>query len=109
MKKSKKPCSRDKNKLRNGFSDNLKPVKPLDLSKAKTVNDLVTQMASTSFGARSIGEAANVFYEMVKDKDCFVVLTLSGALTVAKMGLLICDMIDNGLVKAVISTGALPF
>lgn len=104
----------DKNKnsgprsnLRNGFSDNLKLVKPLDLSKVKTVSDLVTQMASASFGARSIGEAAEVLYEMVKDKDCFVVLTLSGALTVAKMGLVICDIIDNGFVGAIISTGAL--
>jgi len=94
-------------KLRNGFSDNLRPVKPLDLSKVKTVNDLVTQMAFASFGARSVGEAADVFYEMVKDKHCFVVLTLSGALTVAKMGLVICDMIDNNLVGAVISTGAI--
>lgn len=99
--------SRDKSKLRNGFSDNLKPVKPLDLSKVKSVNDLVTQMAFTSFSGRSVGEAADVFYEMVKDKDCFVVLTLSGALTVAKMGLVICDMIENALAGAVISTGAL--
>ena len=44
---------------------------------------------------------------MIKDKDCFVVLTISGAMTVAKMGLVICDMIDNNLVGAVISTGAL--
>jgi deoxyhypusine synthase len=36
-----------------------------------------------------------------------VVLTLSGALTVAKMGLIICDLIDSGIVKAIVSTGAL--
>lgn len=94
-------------RLRDGFSDNLKPVRPLDLSKAKTVNDLVAQMASTSFGGRALGEAAEVLYKMVKDRDCFIVLTLSGALTVAKMGLVICDMIDNGMADAVISTGAL--
>ena len=64
-------------------------------------------MAFTSFGGRSLGEAADVFCEMVRDKNCFVVLTLSGALTVAKMGLVICDMIDNGLVNAVVSTGAI--
>jgi len=107
MKKSKKLRPRSRNELRNGFSDNLKPVKPLDLSKVKTVGDLVAQMAFTSFGGRSVGEAAEVLYEMVKDKDCFVVLTLSGALTIAKMGLVICDIIDNGFVGAVISTGAL--
>ena len=111
MKKRKRPhsgsCQREAGRLRDGFSDNLKPVKPIDLSEVKTVNDLVTEMALTSFGARSVGEAAGVFYEMVKDKDCFVVLTLSGAMTVAKMGLVICEMIDNDLVGAVISTGAL--
>ncbi len=103
----KEGCQRKYNSLRNGFSDNLKPVEPLDLSKVKTVDDLVKRMALASFGARRVGEAADVFYSMVKDKDCFVVLTVSGAMTVAKMGLIICDMIDNGLVDAVISTGAL--
>jgi len=94
-------------KLRDGFSDNLKPVKPLDLSSVRTVGDLVAQMASTSFGGRRVGEAADVLHSMVADKDCFVVLTLSGAMTVAKMGLVICDMIDSGMVGAVVSTGAL--
>jgi deoxyhypusine synthase len=106
MKKKKRHISRDESKLRNGFSDNLKPVKPIDLSKVKTVNDLVSQMAFTSFGGRAVGEAADIFCEMVKDKDCFVVLTLSGALTVAKTGLVICDMIDHDFIGAVISTGA---
>lgn len=98
---------RKETSLRNGFKDRFKPVKPLDLSKVKSVNDLVTQMSHASFGARSVGEASDVLYKMVTDKGCFVVLTLSGALTVAKMGLVICDMIDNGLVDAVISTGAI--
>ena len=105
--KNNKSRPRKNNELKNGFSDNLKPLKSLDLSKVKTVDDLVSQMAFTSFGARNVGEAADVFYEMVKDKDCFVVLTISGALTVAKMGLVICDMIDNDFVDAVVSTGAL--
>jgi deoxyhypusine synthase len=44
---------------------------------------------------------------MVRDPDCFTVVTLSGAMTVAKMGLVLCDMIDSGWVQAVVSTGAL--
>lgn len=101
------PKAGQKRKLADGHSDNLKPLKPLDLSKVRTVNDLVTQMRDMSFGARDVGEAADVLFEMVTDKDCFVVLTLSGAMTVAKMGLVICDLIDNGMVNAVVSTGAL--
>jgi deoxyhypusine synthase len=108
-KKKEKKASRRRNdaRLRNGFTDNLKPVKPLDLAQVTTVGDLVEQMAHTSFGGRAVGEAAEVLHQMAKDKDCFVVLTLSGALTVAKMGLVICDMIDRGLVNAIVSTGAL--
>jgi deoxyhypusine synthase len=44
---------------------------------------------------------------MVKDPKCKVVLTLSGAMTIAKMGKVICKMIDTGMVQAVVSTGAL--
>jgi len=36
-----------------------------------------------------------------------VVMTLSGALTVGKMGLVFCDLIESGVVKAIVSTGAL--
>ena len=36
-----------------------------------------------------------------------VVLTISGAMTVAKQGRVICEMIDRGLVQAIVSTGAL--
>ncbi|MDD5490047.1 MAG: deoxyhypusine synthase family protein, partial [Candidatus Moranbacteria bacterium] len=92
---------------RDGFCDNFEPVESLDLQKVKTVDDLVKGMASTAFGGRNLGEAADVLEAMVRDKDCFVVLTLSGAMTVAKMGLLICEMIERGMVHAVVSTGAL--
>ena len=105
--RAKKGTLRDSSEFKDGFSDKLKPLKPLDLSRVKTINDLVTQLSYTAFGGRSVGEAADVLCEMAKDKDCFVILTLSGALTVAKMGLVICDLIDNGIVGAVVSTGAL--
>lgn len=98
---------RDPKKYSTGFSDHFEPLEPLDLQKCKTVNDLVTAMKKTSFLARTVGEAADVLEAMVRDKDCYKVLTLSGAMTAAKMGLVICDMIDNGMINAIVSTGAL--
>jgi deoxyhypusine synthase len=44
---------------------------------------------------------------MINDKNCVRFLTISGAMTVGKMDLVICDMIEMGLVQAVSSTGAL--
>src|SRR3989338_11203851 len=98
---------RDASKYATGFSDNLQPLEPLDLSKIKDFDELAKAMSKTAFGGRTLGNATDVLYEMVADKDCFVVGTFSGAMTVAKMGLLICDMIDKGMLNAIVSTGAL--
>jgi len=94
-------------KLHDPVKDKLSPVFPLDLSGVKNVNDLVRGMADTAFTGRQLGEAVDVLEAMARDKDCFVVMTLAGAMTVAKQGLIICDLIDKGLVNAVVSTGAL--
>src|ERR1700732_2933034 len=87
--------------------DKLRPMFPLDLSRCRTVDELVRGMGNTAFTGRQIGDAADVLEAMARDKDCFVVMTLSGALTVGKMGLVFCDLIESGIVKAVVSTGAL--
>ena len=54
-----------------------------------------------------VGDAADVLEAMARDKDCFIVMTLAGAMTVAKMGLIFCDLIESGIVRAIVSTGAL--
>ncbi|OGZ38121.1 MAG: deoxyhypusine synthase [Candidatus Portnoybacteria bacterium RIFCSPLOWO2_01_FULL_43_11] len=104
----KKPKYKGRRDLkRDGFSDNLAPLESLDLNKVKTFDDLVRGMKNTAFGGRAVGEAADVLEAMIRDKDCFVVGTFAGAMTVAKMGLLICEMIDRGMLRAIVSTGAL--
>ncbi|HVQ23965.1 MAG TPA: deoxyhypusine synthase family protein [Planctomycetota bacterium] len=93
--------------LADGHSDHLQPVRSLDLARTDTVDALVRAMAATSFGGRTVGEAADILEAMVRDEECKVVLTLSGAMTIAKQGLIICEMIERGWVQAVVSTGAL--
>ncbi len=93
--------------LHDPVADHLRPIYPLDLSRIRTIDDLVRAMGQTAYTARQIGDAADVVEAMARDKDCFVVMTLSGALTVGKMGLVFCDLVDSGVVKAIVSTGAL--
>ncbi len=83
------------------------PLEVLDLGKINDFDDFARGLSKTAFGGRCIGEAVDVLYEMITDKACFKIMTLSGAMTMAKMGLLICDMIDNRMVDAIVSTGAL--
>ena len=103
----KKEIAINPGKIGNGISDKLVPLKSLDVANCRDFDELLKAMSFTAFDGRRIGEAADVLYEMFTDDDCFVVLTLSGAMTMAKMGLLICEMIDRGMVNAIVSTGAL--
>jgi deoxyhypusine synthase len=104
MAKKKGPTGRT---LHNPVEDRLIPIYPLDLSRIRTIDEMVRAMGQTAYTARQIGDAADVLEAMARDKDCFVVMTLSGALTVGKMGLVFCDLVDSGVVRAIVSTGAL--
>jgi deoxyhypusine synthase len=90
-----------------GHDDGLEPLVPLDIGRLDSVNALVSAMADTAFGGRRLGEAADALEEMIRDEDCFRVVTISGAMTIAKQGLVLCEMIDRGWVQAVVATGAL--
>jgi len=92
---------------RTGYDDGFEPLKSLDLNKVSDFDELASSMKDTAFGGRTVGEAVDVLYEMVSDPDVYVVGTFSGAMTAAKMGLLITEMIDRGMLNAVVSTGAL--
>lgn len=85
----------------------LVPTESLDLTACDDFSQLLEGMAKTSFGGRQLGEAADVLEAMVRDDKCLVVGTFSGAMTVAKQGMILCDMIDRGMIDVVVSTGAL--
>ena len=97
----------DDRKLHDGRSDGLEPLHPLDPDAVTSCDELLDAMSRTAFSGRKLGEAGAMLFEMTRDKDVFTVCTLSGAMTVAKMGLVVCRMIEWGMVDCIISTGAL--
>ena len=90
-----------------GVEDGLVPLSPLDPNATTSVDALVRAMSQTAFGGRRLGEAADVLEAMLRDEDCFRVVTISGAMTIAKQGVVLCEMIDRGWVNALVTTGAL--
>ena len=54
--------------LHDPISDKLVPLAPLDLSKVKSVDDLVRAMGNTAFTGREVGEGAEVLEAMARDK-----------------------------------------
>jgi len=99
--------ARKKEHYHTGYDDGFEPLHSLDLNQVSDFDELAEEMKATAFGGRSLGEAVDVLYEMVKDPEVFVVGTFAGAMTPAKMGLLIVEMIERGMLNAVVSTGAL--
>jgi deoxyhypusine synthase len=94
-------------KLHDPVADRLIALESLDLKRVHSIDDLVRAMAKTAFTGRQVGEAADVLEAMARDEECFVVMTLAGAMTVAKQSLIIAELIDRGIVNAIVSTGAL--
>jgi deoxyhypusine synthase len=68
---------------------------------------LLGQLPSYGGIAAQVARGAKALETMARDKNCVRFLTVSGAMTVGKMDLVICDMIESGLVHAISSTGAL--
>jgi deoxyhypusine synthase len=99
--------ARDESRYGTGHEDGLDPLTPLDPNETTSVDALVRAMSQTAFGGRRLGEAADVLETMLRDPDCFRVVTISGAMTIAKQGVLLCEMIDRGWVQAIVTTGAL--
>jgi len=93
--------------LHDGREDGLEPLEPLDVRSAGSFAEMLDAMGKTAFGGRELGEALDVLRAMTTDADCLVVLTVSGAMTIAKMGKVICEMITAGMADIVVSTGAI--
>ena len=90
-----------------GFDDGLIPIRSVEPTKSLDTDKLCQQMEYVGLGGSAVGDGVRILTSIFTDKDMFTVLTLSGAMTPAGMGLIICDLIDRGYVQAVVSTGAL--
>ena len=93
--------------LHDGRRDGLEPLESLSIERIDSFSALLKSMSKTAFSGRQLGEAFEVLFEMSRRESCHTVLTLTGAMTVAKQGQIVCDLIDRGIVDTVIATGAL--
>jgi deoxyhypusine synthase len=75
--------------------------------KRGLVKSIISKLATYGGLAAQVARGAKALEAMVNDKSCKRFLTVSGAMTVGKMDLIICDMIELGMIHAISSTGAL--
>lgn len=71
-----------------------------------TVGELVEQYGEAGIGAADVHEGAAVLTEMLADGDCTVFLSLAGAMVPTGMRRVVSDLIRDGYVDALVTTGA---
>lgn len=75
--------------------------------RRRSITSLMSMLARHGGLGAQVARGAKALAAMMRDKNCARFLTISGAMTVGKMDLVICDMIEQGMIQAISSTGAL--
>ena len=98
--------SENKN-LSNNRKKNLlsKEVEHIDITKFDS-REIISSMEKMSFVSRETANAANIFNEMLKDKDCSIFLTLAGSTSAAGCMHIYRDLVKYNMVDAIVATGA---
>ena len=98
--------SDNKNLSNNRKSDLLsKEVEHIDITSFDA-RKIVSSMKKMSFVSRETANAANIYNEMIKDKDCTIFLTLAGSTSAAGCMHIYRDLVKYNMVDAIVATGA---
>lgn len=80
-------------------------VKAIEV-KEKSISQLLSEMAKTAFQGRKLGEAVDVWEEMIKDKNVTIIMGLAGSMSTAGQWKIINWLIENRFIDVLVSTGA---
>ena len=95
-----------KNLGHNSKKDFLKnPVEHIDITSFDS-RKIISSMEKMSFVSRETANAANIYSEMIKDKDCTIFLTLAGSTSAAGCMNIYKDLVKYNMVDAIVATGA---
>ena len=98
--------SENKNLGHNSKKDFLKkPVEHIDITSFDA-RKIISSMEKMSFVSRETANAANIYNEMLKDKECAIFLTLAGSTSAAGCMHIYRDMVKYNMVDAIVATGA---
>ena len=98
--------SDNKNLGHNSKKDFLKkPVEHIDITSFDS-RKIISSMEKMYFVSRETANAANIYNEMLKDKECTIFLTLAGSTSAAGCMHIYRDMVKYNMVDAIVATGA---
>ncbi len=82
-----------------------KPVEHIDITSFDS-RKIISSMEKMSFVSRETANAAKIYNEMIKNKNCTIFLTLAGSTSAAGCMHVYRDMIKYNMIDAIVATGA---
>ncbi|XVH32010.1 deoxyhypusine synthase [Haloferacaceae archaeon DSL9] len=82
------------------------PIGHARVRAGMTVGELVDEYGHAGIGAAAVHEAADIYAEMLADDDCTVFMSLAGAMVPTGMRRVVSDLVRDGHVDALVTTGA---
>ncbi len=83
-----------------------KRLEPIKVTKQKPISQLLKEMSRTAYQGRKLGEAVDVWENMIKEKDTVIVLGFAGSMSTAGQWTIINWLIENRFIDVLVSTGA---
>jgi len=78
---------------------------PIEI-KEKSISQLLKEMNDTGFQGRKLGEAADVWERMIKDKDVTIIMGFAGSMSTTGQWKIIKWLMENHFIDVLVSTGA---
>ncbi|MEC7834752.1 MAG: deoxyhypusine synthase [Pseudomonadota bacterium] len=82
-----------------------KPIKHIDIQNFDSTL-LIDAMDSMSFSSRELSKGTTIFNDMLRDKDCTIILTLAGSTSAAGCMKIYSDLVKYNMVDVIVATGA---
>ena len=82
------------------------PTKLFEISAGKTTDQIVSEMASTAFQGRRLGEAFEIWTRMLRRRQMVIWMGVAGAMVPAGMRKVITYLIKRRMIDVLVTTGA---
>jgi deoxyhypusine synthase len=82
------------------------PIRHAKITHDMPVSQLVDSFSGCAFGAGRLSEAADIYREMVNDRECTKFFGLAGAMVPAGMRRIVSDLIRDRDIDILVTTGA---
>lgn len=87
-------------------NESLRWQRPVRVTADMSVAGLVDELLNSSFGARRAAQACKLASQWTSESHLRIILSVSGALSIAQQTSIVAQLVAGGLVHAVVTTGA---